>query len=193
MLPKDFFERDPVTCARELIGSTLTHQDCSGIVIETEAYAENGDEACHLFTRPSAREFAATHSAGTAYVYLNYGIHWLTNVLCHDVRTGEAGFVLFRALEPVDGMKKMKRRRDQEALVDLCSGPGKLSQALGIGPTHHGRSLCESDDFFLASTESHDYEVEPDKRIGISKAKDLLWRFLAHPHAGVSVPLGKSS
>lgn len=191
MLPKDFFERDPVTCARELIGMSLVHGACSGIIIETEAYTEKGDEACHLFTRPSAREFATQHPAGTAYVYLNYGIHWLTNVLCQDAKTGEAGFVLLRALEPVEGIEEMKSRRGQEILHALCSGPGKLSQALGIGKEHHGRSLCDGDLFSLTASKKVDYEIVADRRIGISKAQDLPWRFLAKGHPGVSVALGK--
>ncbi|MEM1442776.1 MAG: DNA-3-methyladenine glycosylase [Verrucomicrobiota bacterium] len=192
MLSKDFFERDPVTCARELIGCTLVHKGCSGIVIETEAYAESGDEACHLFTRPSARDFAAAHPAGTAYVYLNYGIHWLTNVLCHDPATGNAGFVLLRALEPTAGIEEMKERRNKDKLHALCSGPGKLSQALGIGPDHHGRSLCAGEEFVFTAG-SVDYEIVSDPRIGISKAKELPWRFLLREHPGVSVPPQRQS
>lgn len=191
MIERSFFERDPVTCARELIGSTLIHGECSGIVIETEAYAEHGDEACHLFTRPSARAFAAKFPAGTAYVYLNYGIHWLTNVLCLDAKTGEAGFVLLRALDPADGIEVMKERRRQKPLRALCSGPGKLSQALGIGRDHHSRSLFSEETFCFRQESNRKVETVSDCRIGISSAKELPWRFLVQDHPGVSVPAGK--
>ncbi len=191
MIDRAFFERDALVCARELIGSELVHGKTSGIVIETEAYHEHGDEACHLFTRPSAREFAEKHPAGTAYVYLNYGMHWLTNVLCIDAETGDKGFVLLRALEPTRGISLMKRRRDKEKERDLCSGPGKLSAALGIGPDHHERSLTRSGQFyFQPATQS--LPIQEDRRVGISKAVELPWRFLAKDHPGVSVLFGKA-
>lgn len=191
MIDRSFFERDPVTCAQELIGCRFVHGECSGIVIETEAYAEHGDEACHLFTRPSARAFAAKHPAGTAYVYLNYGIHWLTNVLCLDAKTGGAGFVLLRALDPVEGIDLMKERRKQESRRALCSGPGKLSQALGIGQSHHSRSLFSDETFCFRQDADTQFETVADCRIGISSAKELPWRFLAIDHPGVSVAAGK--
>lgn len=192
MIPATFFERDPVSCARELVGTKLVHRSCSGIVIETEAYAEHGDEACHLFTRPSARAFAEVHPPGTAYVYLNYGVHWLANVLCKDRQTGNSGFVLLRALEPAGGIPLMKRRRKQSDLRALCSGPGKLAQALGIGKGHHGKSYCESETFCFRQDGKTDIETLADRRIGISSARELEWRFLAKNHRGVSVPFGKA-
>src|SRR5688500_4492842 len=109
MLGRGFFQRDPITCARELIGCELVWNDCSGIIVETEAYAALGDEACHTFARPSARAFVAHHKPGAAYVYFNYGMYWLFNVL---VKGGtEDGFVLIRALEPVRGIDLMQQRR----------------------------------------------------------------------------------
>lgn len=191
LLPRSFFERDALLCAEELIGTILRHGDCSGLVIETEAYRENGDPACHLFTRPSARSFAESHEPGTAYVYLNYGVHWLANVLCRDSVTGAAGFVLFRALEPVDGISTMEKRRRTAEERNLCSGPGKLTSALGIGKKHHGSSLIQDSRFCLEETGVRGPKVVADKRIGISAAKDLKWRFLAPDHPGVSVPYGK--
>ncbi len=191
MIPSTFFERDPVTCARDLIGTTLVHGSCAGIVIETEAYAEHGDEACHLFTRPSARNFAAAHPPGTAYVYLNYGIHWLANVLCRDRDTGNTGFVLLRALEPVSGVEEMQKRRNQTKLEALCSGPGKLGQAMGFEKRHHGKWFCEAEDFCFRQDAQSGQTILEDRRIGISAARDLPWRFLAADHPGVSVPFGK--
>ena len=104
-LTRDFFARDPVTCARELIGCTLVWGRCAGVVVETEAYAAINDEACHTWSRPSARAFVAKHPPGAAYVYFNYGMYWMLNVL---VKGGaEDGFVLFRAMEPTVGLAAM--------------------------------------------------------------------------------------
>jgi DNA-3-methyladenine glycosylase len=189
----DFFARDPLDCARELIGAELVNEDCRGRILETEAYHEVGDPACHLFTRPSARDFARRNTPGTAYVYLNYGVHWLVNVLCLDERTGHAGFVLFRALEPTDGVAQMQLRRGTEDLRRLCAGPGKLTAALGIKGSHHERPLTGDPAFCLRpSNISTAIETIADRRIGISAGKDLPWRFLGKDHPGVSVPAGKA-
>lgn len=203
-LGRSFFERDPVDCARELVGLEFRWDGCSGIVVETEAYAETGDEACHTFFRPSAREFVETHPAGTAYVYLNYGMYWLTNVLVKNSATGDRGFVLLRALDPRGGRAIMKRRRGKERDRDLCSGPGKLSMALGIHGDHHGSSLVDSDreeerGFYHPATSETIQEARPgglivsaDRRVGISRSRDLPWRFLVPGSPHVSVALGKA-
>ncbi len=187
LLSLDFFARDSVVCARELIGTVLANGDCRGLVIETEAYREKGDAASHLFTRPSVRKFAHSASPGTAYVHRSYGIHWLINVLCRDVETGQLGFVLFRALEPVAGLDTMAERRGVAVTQQLCSGPGKLTMALGIDGSFHGRSLIEKSDFSLSQGTSIPMPVVVDRRIGISKGQELEWRFLAEGHSGVSV------
>src|SRR6476469_8850583 len=103
-----FFKRDPLTCASELIGTELIWGQCSGLVVEVEAYAAIDDKAAHTFTRPSARSFIERNKAGAAYVYFNYGVHWMLNVL---VKGDADGFVLIRALEPRKGVELMKRRR----------------------------------------------------------------------------------
>ena len=157
---------------------------CGGIVVEAEAYAEHGDAACHTFFRPSARRFVADAEPGAAYVYINYGIHWLTNVL---IKGGPVnGFVLLRALKPTLGIDLMRARRSKERLTDLCSGPGKLSAALGIGVADHGSSLVSSPErgFFPCA---QPVEVIADVRIGISSATTLPWRFLATGSEFVSV------
>lgn len=203
-LGRSFFERDPVDCARELVGMEFRWGNCSGIVVETEAYAEVGDEACHTFFRPSARDFVASHPAGTAYVYLNYGMYWLTNVLVKNPDTGDRGFVLLRALEPRRGQGLMRRRRRKERDRDLCSGPGKLSMALGIHGDHHGTSLVEAEKpgparrgFFTpdgtgSGTSVSGWKVEADRRIGINRSQELAWRFLVPGNPHVSVALGKA-
>lgn len=191
-LTRSFFERPPLICARELIGMTFRWKSCTGIVVETEAYAEHGDEACHTFVRPSARQFVAKNAAGTAYVYLNYGMYWLTNVLCKDPESGDCGFVLLRALDPSDGLVAMRKRRNRKLEKDLCSGPGKLSQALGIAGSDHGKNLTAPvrrfrGGFYETGDDSL-FEVVADRRIGISKAQELEWRFLMAGNSCVSGP-----
>ncbi|HWB58379.1 MAG TPA: DNA-3-methyladenine glycosylase [Chthoniobacteraceae bacterium] len=183
-IERDFFERDPLTCAAALIGCELVWDDCSGIIVETEAYSTKDDEACHTFARKGAREFVATHQPGAAYVYLNYGIHWLLNVLVKGGR--EEGFVLIRALEPVKGIEKMRRRRMRQNLTALCSGPGKLSEALGVRGTDHGIDLCAGGGRGFRAP-AGPVTVVSDVRIGISKAAHLPWRFLlkGSPHVSV--------
>jgi len=191
ILQQSFFERDALVCARELIGKILVHGETSGHIIETEAYREHGDPACHLFTRPSARKFAESCPPGTAYVYLNYGVHWLANVLCRDAATGNAGFVLFRALEPLSGIGTMQQRRGTQIERNLCSGPGKLAAALGIGPEHHREPLIADGDLHLLKSDRPAPKIQADMRVGISAAKELPWRFLASDHPGVSIKFGK--
>ncbi|NNC90841.1 MAG: DNA-3-methyladenine glycosylase [Akkermansiaceae bacterium] len=170
-----FFRRDPVACARELIGCTFYWKGCAGEIVETEAYAAEGDPACHTAVRPSAREFVARHPAGTAYVYMNYGVHWLFNVLVKGPE-GE-GFVLFRALEPRAGLAVMRRRRGREAERDLCSGPGKLTQALGIDGSVHQSSFLQHRHRGIRAA-AGGVPILASPRIGISSGKELPWRFL---------------
>ena len=174
MLRRRFFQRDPLTCARELIGAELIWGDCSGIVVEVEAYAAIDDEAAHTFTRPSARSFIERNKAGAAYVYFSYGNHWMLNVL---VKGDANGFVLFRAIEPRRGIELMKKRRGTDDLRHLCSGPGKLTQALDITDRHHEMDLCADPRRCLLSDVKATFDVVADKRIGISRSAHLPWRF----------------
>ena len=187
LIRRAFFERDPLICAAELVGCELRWNDCSGIIVETEAYSVKDDEACHTFARQGAQKFVATHRPGSAYVYLNYGMHWLLNVL---VKNGdEDGFVLIRALEPIKGIEQMRQRRMVEDLKSLCSGPGKLSAALGVHGLDHGTDLCGNArrGFHGRGT---NVEVVADLRIGISKATHLPWRFLLKGSPFISVRQG---
>lgn len=189
-LGASFFRKTPTECARQLIGCTLHWEGCAGEVVETEAYAAEGDPACHTFVRPSARRFVSEHDAGTAYVYINYGVHWLFNVLVKGA--GGNGFVLFRALEPRHGVAQMRRRRSREHPRELCSGPGKLTQALGIGPTAHGASfLAAARTAITAGGHGPTIQVATSTRIGISAGKDLKWRFLKHGSPCLSAPKGR--
>jgi len=192
MLPRTFFQRDPITCARELVGCELVWNSCAGLIVETEAYTATGDEASHTFVRPSTRIFVAQHQAGTAYVYFNYGMYWLFNVL---VKGGTRdGFVLIRALQPTRGLPAMRRRRFPKPANGarpkppeaLCSGPGKLTIAMGIGGQHHGSDLC------LRPSNAFHGPADPairrlsDLRIGITKSAHFPWRFLAAENPFVS-------
>jgi DNA-3-methyladenine glycosylase len=174
LVRRRFFQRDPLSCARELIGAELIWGDCSGTVVEVESYAAIDDEAAHTFTRPSARSFIERNKAGAAYVYFSYGNHWMLNVLVK----GEAnGFVLLRAIEPRRGMGLMKRRRGVEDLRQLCSGPGKLTQALDITDQHHEMDLCVDPRYCFVSDAQATFDIVADKRIGISRSAHLPWRF----------------
>jgi DNA-3-methyladenine glycosylase len=170
---EDFFEQDPVSCARRLIGCRFEWRGCAARIVETEAYDAAGDPACHTWFRPSARGFVARQRPGDAYVYMNYGVHWLFNIL---VKGGQReGFVLFRAIEPLAGIERMRARRPGATDNLLGAGPGRLTRALGIDGSAHGAS-------FLRSAESGVFlepEVEPlvGPRIGISRARELPWRF----------------
>ena len=176
ILTAESFRTDPLTAARQLIGAQLLCGNCSGIVVETEAYAAVGDKAAHTFSRPSARKFVAENDAGCAYVYLNYGMYWLGNVL---VKGGSGdGFVLLRALEPQKGIATMQRRRSRENPRDLCSGPGKLTIAMGIDGADHGASCVGSNSRLRFRAAPSPVEILTTTRIGITKSADLPWRFL---------------
>jgi len=186
-----FFKRDPITCARELIGAELIWGDCSGVIVETEAYNAINDEACHTFMRPSTRAFIERNKAGAAYVYFNYGMHWMLNVL---VKGDANGFVLIRALEPRTGIERMKKRRKLDDVKNLCSGPGKLTQALGITDRQHEMDLCADSRHCFASNAKarlRRVDVVADKRIGISRSAHLPWRFTLRgsPFVSASVKL----
>ena len=174
LVRRSFFQRDPLSCARDLIGAELIWGDCAGIVVEVEAYAAIDDEAAHTFTRPSARSFIERNKAGAAYVYFSYGNHWMLNVL---VKGDSNGFVLFRAIEPRRGVELMKKRRGVDDLRQLCSGPGKLTQALDITDRHHEMDLCVDSRHCFVSNAETSFDIVADKRIGISRSAHLPWRF----------------
>jgi DNA-3-methyladenine glycosylase len=176
----DFFQRDVCEVAQGLLGVELVWGGCSGIIVETEAYAAEGDPACHVATRAAAREFIRTHAPGAAYVYLNYGMYWLLNFL---VKGGARdGMVLIRALEPASGIARMRERRRGRPREEWCSGPGKLGRALGLTGADHGRILSGTGRTpgygFRPSKERTALPVRVDVRVGITKAVDFPWRYL---------------
>ncbi|MDD5201224.1 MAG: DNA-3-methyladenine glycosylase [Terrimicrobiaceae bacterium] len=186
MIEREFFTRSPLACARGLIGARLVWGGCEGLIVETEAYDAAGDPACHTFFRPSARAFVERHAAGAAYVYLNYGVHWLFNVLVKGGR--RTGFVLIRAVEPIEGIVAMAERRRLDDVRKLCSGPGRLTQAFAIDGGHHGLDLCANPDFAFRERAARP-RVAADGRIGISTAAELPWRFTLAGSRYISAPV----
>ncbi|MEP6820809.1 MAG: DNA-3-methyladenine glycosylase [Chthoniobacterales bacterium] len=185
MIGASFFQRDPLQCALELIGTQLVWGRCAGIIVETEAYLTENDEACHTFFRAKARSYVERNRAGAAYVYLNYGVHWMLNVLVKGAP--RTGFVLIRAIEPTKGLDLMQRRRRVKNIRQLCSGPGKLTQALRITIRDHEIDLCANATRCFLERESEP-EVVADPRIGITRAADLPWRFTLRGSKFVSRP-----
>ncbi len=187
MLSRRFFQTDPLVCAAQLVGTRLIWGKCEGIVVETEAYLVVGDEACHTFSRPSTRAFVERNRAGACYIYFNYGVHWMLNVL---VKGGPRdGLILIRAVEPTRGLKRMRERRGVEEIKRLCSGPGKLTQALAITKEHHETDLCADRTHGFRRRPNESVEVVADPRIGISRARDYHWRFTLRGSPFLSVPV----
>ena len=188
-IARPFFQTDPLTCAQAMIGCELVWGKTAGKIVETEAYAEHNDQASHTFLRRGTREFIEVHPPGTLYVYLNYGVHWLLNFLVKGDNAN--GFVLIRALEPTDGHDLMRQRRGGLADRNLCSGPGKLTQAMAIDKTFHGRDFFQISAARLTQPRQK-VTVEIDRRVGITKSVELDWRFLLAGSAFVSVPIKKT-
>ncbi len=171
--------------ARELIGCRLFYGDCGGTIVETESY-ERDDPACHAYAGLTERTEALFGPPGRAYVYLSYGIHSLFNVVAEP--DGDAAAVLIRAIEPTAGLEAMRARRGRRPDRELCSGPGKLTEALGIGLEHNGADLASDPFAILLPDEGWAGEVVTGPRIGIAKAVDLPWRFCLAGNPHVSRP-----
>jgi DNA-3-methyladenine glycosylase len=180
MLNKSFFDRPAPDVSRDLIGATLLHQGVGGIIVEVEAYDET-DPASHSFNGPTPRNRVMFGPAGHAYVYKIYGIHYCLNFVC---RPGSA--VLIRALEPSSGLEAMRARRGAMPDKNLCSGPGKLAQALGIDLTQNGLALDAPPFDLLAGETGHDIATGP--RIGITKGVETPWRFVSAGSRFLSKP-----
>jgi DNA-3-methyladenine glycosylase len=172
LLKRAFFSRSVHEVAPDLIGATLLVNGVGGIIVEVEAY-HHTDPAAHSFRGPTARNQIMFGPPGFAYVYRSYGIHWCVNFVCE--RKGSASAVLIRALEPTHGLVAMRRRRHLTDARALCSGPGKLTEALGITNKHNGLALDAPPFAVLARSTSA--EVVSGLRIGITKAVELPWRY----------------
>ena len=182
-----FYDRPVLVVARDLIGCVVTHGDTAGVIVETEAYHDS-EPASHAFVGLTPRTQTLFGPPGRAYVYFSYGMHALLNAVCEPPEVG-AG-VLIRALEPVAGIDHMRDRRGVEAIRQLCSGPGKLTQALGIGLELNGSDLRRGPIVFSPRpTAWRDVAIAVDTRIGITRAAELPWRFLAAGNRFVSRPV----
>ena len=186
-LPADFYARPVLEVARALVGCVVRHGGGSGLIVETEAYHDS-EPASHAYIGLTPRTETLFGPPGTAYVYRSYGIHALLNAVCEDERSGAA--VLIRALEPLAGEAEMRMRRGRDRLEDLCSGPGKLTQALGVDLELNGTSLVTGP--VRIETAPRDRAQPPEilagPRIGITRAADLPWRFCAAGSRFVSRP-----
>lgn len=180
-LPVTFFRRPAEVVARELLGtvvvSTAGEELTTARIVETEAYLGYDDPASHGYLhRRNARNQALFGPPGAWYVYLSYGMHWCANLVCQ--RTGLASAVLLRALEPLEGLDIMRRRRGPVPDRELCSGPGKLCQALGITRHLDGRRMAESEVVVHRPRSNEESMIAATPRIGITKAADWPLRFV---------------
>jgi len=185
-LPAAFYARPVVEVAQELVGCTLAHGPTAGVIVETEAYHQS-EPACHAYVGVTPRTRVLFGAPGTAYVYRSYGIHALVNAVCEPEGVGAA--VLIRALEPVAALELMRARRGLHAVEQLCSGPGKLTQALAIELEHNDTSLVAGPLRIGPRPPGwEDVRIVAGTRIGITKAPELPWRFCAVGSRSVSRP-----
>ena len=180
-----FYARPVLEVARDLVGCVLRHGEAAGRIVETEAYHDS-EPACHAHAGLTARTRVLFGAPGHAYVYRSYGIHALLNPVCEPEGVGAA--VLIRALEPVEGIETMRGRRGLERFEDLCSGPGKLTQALGIGLELNGSPLGDPIEILEPHPDSGAPVLVAGRRIGITQAAELPWRFCDASSRCVSRP-----
>ena len=171
-LNRSFFARSVHKVAPDLIGATLLIDGAGGRIVEVEAY-HHTDPAAHSFSGQTARNAVMFGPPGKAYVYRSYGIHWCLNFVCEA--EGSASAVLIRAIEPLEGLAKMRRRRGLSDERLLCSGPGRLGEALAVTHAHNGLALDRAP-FELIAHQGKP-EITTGVRIGITKAADLPWRY----------------
>ena len=185
-LGRAFYERSVHDVARDLVGCVVRHGETAGRIAETESYHME-EPACHAYAGVTSRTRTLFGPPGHAYVYFSYGIHSLLNAVAEEEGVGAA--VLIRALEPVDGIELMRERRGVARDEELCNGPGKLTQALGIGLSLNGTSLEDGPiEILRREPGARDPRVVIGERIGISKAADLPWRFCDADSRHVSRP-----
>jgi DNA-3-methyladenine glycosylase len=186
VIDRAFYERPVLEVAPDLIGCVVRHGETAGVIVETEAY-HHSEPACHAYVGLTARTATLFGPPGRAYVYFSYGVHSLLNAVCEP--EGEGAAVLIRALEPVEGIELMRARRGVERVEELCSGPGKLTQALAIGLDLNGSSLLDGPiRIEPPQAGAGTADVAVGTRVGITKAAELEWRFCARGSRHVSRP-----
>ena len=181
ILPRSFYDRDTVDVARDLIGKILVRKIgqkiISGMITETEAYRYKDDAASHSFVGMTERNKAMFGQVGRAYIYFTYGMHYCVNVVAKNDHF-KAGAVLFRALEPRDGLEFMIKQRKTRLFSNLANGPAKLTQALQITKKQYGEDLTKlSSLFVIEGKKIKKSKIRANSRIGIKKATDKLWNF----------------
>jgi DNA-3-methyladenine glycosylase len=184
-LDRTFFNRSVHAVASDLIGCRLLYAGVGGTIVETESY-ERDDPACHAFVGLTPRTATLFGPPGRAYVYLSYGIHSLLNFVAEP--EGEAAAVLIRALEPTVGLDRMRERRGARPDTELCSGPGKLTEALGVGLDENGADLDRDPFLLLPPANGGPPRVATGPRVGITKAVERPWRYCAADSPYVSRP-----
>jgi len=193
-LPRRFFARPTVRAARELLGCRLVRrvdgQRLSGVIVEAEAYVGEEDLACHCRHGRTPRNAVMFGKPGVAYVYFTYGMHWMFNIVTE--REAHAAAILIRAVEPVEGIERMRERRTQAALRHLCSGPARLTQALRIDGRDNGVDLCaRGTDIWIEAGESlAPIRIGRSPRVGVDYApepwRSKSWRFFVRDNPFVS-------
>jgi len=184
-LRRSFFDRPVLKVAPDLIGATLLVDGVGGVIVELEAY-HHTEPAAHSFNGRTERNAVMFGPAGYVYVYRSYGIHWCVNFVCEE--EGSASAVLIRALQPTHGLPAMRRRRGLQEERALCSGPGKLCQALGVTREHDGLALDVPP--FRLEERVEVPEIVAGSRIGITRGTELNWRYMdaGSPYLSRAVP-----
>ena len=189
-LQREFYLRDGLTVAKDLIGKKLVHNSAegltAGIIVEVEAYLGKIDAAAHSYKGRTARTEITFGAGGFAYIYLIYGKNICMNVVANVAEIPDA--ILIRALQPVEGLELMQARRQKNNLRELCNGPGKLTQAMAITKNHYGADLC-GEELFIETAEIFQPEIIATKRINVDYAGDaanFFWRFIQKNNKFVS-------
>ncbi|MDH5754654.1 MAG: DNA-3-methyladenine glycosylase [Candidatus Bathyarchaeota archaeon] len=186
ILPRPFFARDVLVVAQELLGKHLTYLSkegrLTGRIVEVEAYKGIGDPASHAYRGSTSRNAILFKGPGFAYIYFIYGVHY-----CLNVTTTKRGVVLIRAIEPIDGIEIMRKRRNTERFTDLTNGPGKLTRSMGITKELYGVDLTTGKELFITNPEDKEkFDIVSSKRIGINVATEKPWRFYIKGNSFVS-------
>lgn len=188
ILPRDFYARDTVKVAKDLLGKRLIRvkikNRLEGRIVETEAYRGLDDPASHAFRGPTPRNAPMFGEPGHAYVYFTYGNHYCLNITTQEV--GTPGAVLIRAIQPLEGLHEMRRLRPNVLDSNLTNGPGKLTKALGIDKSLNEVDMTKRGELFISESDETTLDVAKSARVGISQGRDRLWRFYVAGNSYVS-------
>ena len=180
ILPREFYAKNTVTVAKNLVGKRITRkigkEILSGIITETEAYKHKEDPASHAFRKITDRNKIMFEDVGLAYVYFTYGMHYCFNITARHPKT-KAGAVLIRAIFPDKGVQKMHQNRGNVSFKNLTNGPAKLSQALQITKQQYGIDVTTNSEIFISDNDMNSKQIKSSPRIGIRQAQDKLWNF----------------